>query len=163
MTKISAGEWYEVIATTLAQQPELAATTVQAMQAGLIEALDRQQERNADLSMGLWQAMTTKPHHVKRDHAAIVRAIEASTLYGSAWAKQAIEKELSFGRPDLGTSGGVPVTEEMIERAAAEAEAGYTPDQLTARSLDEVAQYYDTHDAVTGELLENPAHQERGN
>jgi hypothetical protein len=32
-----------------------------------------------------------------------------------------------------GTSNGVPITDELIERAAAEAEAGYDPDQLTPR------------------------------
>ncbi len=32
-----------------------------------------------------------------------------------------------------GTSNGVPITDELIERAAAEAEAGYDLDQLTPR------------------------------
>ena len=32
-----------------------------------------------------------------------------------------------------GTSNGVPITDELIERAAADAEAGYDLDQLTPR------------------------------
>ncbi len=31
------------------------------------------------------------------------------------------------------TSNGVPITDDLIKRAVAEAEAGYDPDQLTAR------------------------------
>lgn len=34
----------------------------------------------------------------------------------------------------LGTSGGVPVTEELIERLAAEAERGYAPERLAIRA-----------------------------
>ncbi len=91
--KLTPEEWAEIVSGVLAAQPELAAATVTAMQAGILEAQERQLDRIADVSMGLHQALTTKPGHVKRRHEVIVRAIEASTLCGSKWATEAIVKE----------------------------------------------------------------------
>lgn len=94
--KLTPEEWFAIVGETLAQQPELAAVTVEAMQAGILAANDRLRERVAEVSMGLVEALNTRPGHVKRGREAIVRAIEASTVCGSEWAKKMIAKE----RPD---------------------------------------------------------------
>lgn len=91
--KITPEQWARLVSETLANQPELAAVTVTAMQAGITEANERLRDRVADVSMGLHQALITKPGHVKRRHEVIVRAIKASTLCGSKWATEAIAKE----------------------------------------------------------------------
>jgi hypothetical protein len=98
--KIDAGRWASIVSDVLARQPELAAVTVQAMQAGIIEANERLADRVADVSMGLVQALSTKPGHVKRRSDMIVRAIEASTVRGSKWAAGAIAKEQPDARSD---------------------------------------------------------------
>lgn len=91
--KFTPEQWAEIVSGVLANQPELAAITVTAMQAGILEANERLRDRIADVSMGLHQALNTKPGHVKRRHDLIVRAIEASNLRGSKWANEAIAKE----------------------------------------------------------------------
>lgn len=94
--KLSPEEWFAIVGETLARQPELAAATVEAMQAGILAANDRLRERVADVSMGLVEALNTRPGHVKRRRDVIVRAIKASTVCGSAWSEKMIAKE----RPD---------------------------------------------------------------
>lgn len=91
--KFTPEQWAQIVSGVLAEQPELAAVTVTAMQAGILEANERLRDRVADVSMGLHEAMSTKPGHVKRKHDVIVRAIEASNLRGSKWANEAIAKE----------------------------------------------------------------------
>lgn len=93
MKKITPEEWGDIVSDALAGQPELAAVTVQAMQAGIIEANERLRDRVADVSMGLVEALSTKPGQVKRRSEAILRAIEASTVCGSKWADEMIAKE----------------------------------------------------------------------
>ena len=94
--KLTPEEWAAIVGGTLARQPELAAVTVQAMQAGILAANDRLRDRVADVSMGLVEALNTKPGQVKRRSEVIVRAIEASTVRGSKWSSEMIAKE----RPD---------------------------------------------------------------
>jgi hypothetical protein len=91
--KINEDEWAEIIHDRLAAQPELAAVTVQAMQEGILTANDRLRERVAEVSMGLVEAIRTKPGQVRRKRDVIVRAIMASTVYGSKWSDEAIAKE----------------------------------------------------------------------
>ena len=93
MKKFTTEEWATVVSDVLAQQPELAAATVQAMQAGILEAQERQLDRIADVSMGLVEALSTKPGQVKRRRDVIVRAIEASTVHGSKWSAAMIARE----------------------------------------------------------------------
>lgn len=92
MKQFTPEEWAAAVGDVLAQQPELAAVTVQAMQAGILAANDRLRDRVSDVSMGLVEALRTKPGHVKRRHDVIVRAIEASVVYGSTWSDEMIAK-----------------------------------------------------------------------
>lgn len=85
--------WAAIVAETLAEHPGWAAVTVQAMQTGIVEANERLRDRLADVSMGLVEALNTKPGHVKRNGAQIVRAIEASNVHPTKWSAQAIAKE----------------------------------------------------------------------
>lgn len=96
MKKFTREEWADVVAGVIAAQPELVSVTVEAMQAGILEARERQLDRIADVSMGLVEALNTKPGHAKRRGDVIVRAIEASNVHGSRWAADMIAKE----RPD---------------------------------------------------------------
>lgn len=91
--KLTAAEWEAIVVDVLAAQPELAAATVRAMQAGILAALDRREEQLVDVSFGLMEALNTKPGHKRRDHERIVKAIEASSLHATAWSAEAIKKE----------------------------------------------------------------------
>lgn len=91
--RITPEEWFAAVREVLAQQPELAAVTVQAMQEGILAANDRLRARIADVSMGLAEAMRTKLPHRRRNHDLIVKAIKASTVHPSIWSKEAIRKE----------------------------------------------------------------------
>ena len=91
--KIDPEEWAQLVASVLADRPELAAITVQAMQAGLLAAVDRQRTRNETLSMGLYEALNTMPKHVRRDHERIIKAVEASNLHSTPWAEKMIARE----------------------------------------------------------------------
>lgn len=42
-------------------------------------------------------------------------------------------RKMFFSSPPMGTSGGVPVTDELVEKLADQAEAGYDEAQLVAR------------------------------
>jgi hypothetical protein len=86
-------EWAALVVEVLADHPEYAAVTVQAMQAGILAAVDRRGERLVDVSMGLVEALNTKPGHGKRDHDRIIKAIEASNVHPTAWSAEAIAKE----------------------------------------------------------------------
>jgi hypothetical protein len=91
--KLTRDQWAATVADVIAEHPEWMAATVNAVQAGILEAQERQLGRIADVSMGLVEALNTKPGHVKRNHAAIVRAVEASNVHGSKWAEAMISKE----------------------------------------------------------------------
>jgi hypothetical protein len=91
--KLDPEEWKSIVAEVLTAQPELAAATVQAMQAGILAALNRRSDRLADVSLGLAEAIRTKPGQAGRNRALIVRAIEASTVHPTKWSEAAISKE----------------------------------------------------------------------
>lgn len=91
--KITPEQWGAMVSEVLAAQPELAAVTVQAMQEGILQAQDRLRDRVARVSMGLVEALNTKRGQVRRNSHLIVRAIEASTVYGSKWSQEMIAKE----------------------------------------------------------------------
>jgi hypothetical protein len=93
MKKITREEWADAVAGVIAAQPELASVTVDAMQAGILEAQERQLDRIADISMGLVEALNTKPGQVKRRHDVIVRAIEASNHHPTKWSAEMIVRE----------------------------------------------------------------------
>lgn len=90
MTK---SRWMGIVAGMLADHPDWMEATVTAMQAGVSKALKRKDDRIEDLSVGLWQALTTRPGAKRRDSEAIIEGIEASVLANSPWAAEAIEKE----------------------------------------------------------------------
>lgn len=93
MKEFTREQWADAVAEVISLHPEWVAATVNAVQAGILEANERLRDRVADVSMGLHQALITKPGHVKRRHDVIVRAIEASTLCGSKWADETIARE----------------------------------------------------------------------
>lgn len=86
-------DWALFVTSVISEQPELVSTTVAALQAGILSAQDRQLDRISDLSMGLHEALSTKPGHVRRQHDVIVKAIEASNIHPTAWSEAAIAKE----------------------------------------------------------------------
>jgi len=92
-TKLSPERWAATVTFVLANQPELAGVTVQAMQEGILIANDRLRDRVAAVSMGLVEAMNTRPTHKKRRHDVIIRAIKASVVFGSKWSDDMIARE----------------------------------------------------------------------
>lgn len=93
MSTLSRNEWATVVAEVLRAHPEFAAVTIQAMQEGILAALDRKSERLADVSMGLYEALRTKPGAARREREQIIKAIEASIFHPTTWSKDAIAKE----------------------------------------------------------------------
>lgn len=93
MTSFSEEEWAATVAYVLKEHPEYVSATVRAIQAGILAALDRKADRLATVSMGLVEALRTKPGQVRRNREQIVKAIEASTVFPSVWSTEAIEKE----------------------------------------------------------------------
>lgn len=91
--KFDPERWAGIVAGVLADQPELASATVRGMQAGLFAALDRQKDRALTLSLGLHEALRTERRAKTRRGDVIIAAIEASNLYGSPWATEAIARE----------------------------------------------------------------------
>jgi hypothetical protein len=86
-------QWEHMVAEVLAEHPQWMAATVNAAQRGVLAAVERQQDRNADLSMGLWQALSTRPGAKRRNKDLIIEAIKASTFAGSSWAEETSKKE----------------------------------------------------------------------
>lgn len=86
-------EWAEIVSTVLSNQPELAATTVEAMQAGILNAQDRLRDRIADVSLGLVEALSTKRGQVRRNSERIITAIEASNVHPTKWSAETIARE----------------------------------------------------------------------
>lgn len=91
--EIARSRWRVLVKDTLADHPDWAADTIQAVQNGVLTANNRLRDRIADVSMGLWQALNTTRKAKRRNRAMIVRAIEASTLARTPWAEEAITKE----------------------------------------------------------------------
>jgi hypothetical protein len=86
-------KWEAMVSKVLAEHPDWMAGTINAAQRGMLAAIERQQERNTDLSMALWEALRTKPHYKRRDHEMIIKGIQASTLHPTKWSAEALEKE----------------------------------------------------------------------
>lgn len=91
--EIKKERWAAQVESMLADHPDFAAVTVQAMQQGLLAAIERVKERNVTVSWGLMEATQTKPGHKRRDHGRIIEAVEASNFSGSRWATETIENE----------------------------------------------------------------------
>jgi hypothetical protein len=86
-------EWAATVAFVLAEHPEWMAVTVNAVQKGVLTAQERLRERIAEVSLGLYEALNTKPHYVRRRHEFIIGGIKASNMHPSVWSAAAIEKE----------------------------------------------------------------------
>lgn len=100
MSKIEKGEWASIVASMLAAHPDWAEVTVQMMQVGLLEAVERQKDRVSDLSLGLYEALSTRPGTKKRDGSRIAQAVRASNFFGSPWANDTIAKEQQRGNDE---------------------------------------------------------------
>ena len=86
-------EWAGVVCATLATHPDWASITVNAVQAGLLEALDRQKDRVSKLSWGLHQALSSTRKAKRRNRKMIVEAIVVSTLHPTKWSAAMIARE----------------------------------------------------------------------
>ncbi len=91
--KLTRDDWAEIVGSALTEHPEWASTTVEAMQAGILEANNRLRDRIADVSLGLVEALNTKRGQAKRRRDMIVTAIEASTVHPTKWSAEMIAKE----------------------------------------------------------------------
>ena len=91
--KLTVEEWAATVASVLAEHPEWMAATVNAVQKGVLVAQERLKERIAEVSLGLYEALNTKPHYVRRRHEFIIGGIKAGNLHPTPWSKEAIEKE----------------------------------------------------------------------
>lgn len=76
-----------------------------------------------------WQSDSDTPTHC----AACQRPYPCPTLKVVLRARELAAQGLGLAEGTLGTSGGVELTEELIERLVNEAEAGYDLDRLRPR------------------------------
>lgn len=90
---ITREQWQELVYEVLADHPDWAADTVACMQQGLLQALERKQDRISDLSHGLHEALTTRRGSLRRDGQRIIAAINASNFANTKWSADAIAKE----------------------------------------------------------------------
>lgn len=86
-------EWAAAVYAALAAHPDWAAATVEAMQAGILEAIDRQKDRTLKVSLGLVEALNSQPGAKKRDGQRIIDAIEVSQFHPTPWSAKMIERE----------------------------------------------------------------------
>lgn len=86
-------EWAAIVHSTLAAHPDWVGVTVEAMQAGVVEAIDRQKDRVMTLSTGLMEALNSRPGAKTRDRQRIVDAIEVSQFHPTQWSAKMIERE----------------------------------------------------------------------
>lgn len=93
MTEFTREQWASAVHAVLAAHPDWVADTVNAMQAGVVEALDRQKDRTLTVSLGLVEAVRTERRSKGRVHDRIIKAIEVSNFHPTPWSKSAIEQE----------------------------------------------------------------------
>jgi len=85
--------WRALVTEVLTENPDFAADTVNAVQAGVTRAIERERERCETLSFGLRAALLTERRAKTRDHDVIIEAIRASQLHHTPWSERAIERE----------------------------------------------------------------------
>lgn len=95
MTDLTPEQWASTVEAVLAAHPDWTAVTVRALQSGLMEALDHQQERISSLSLGLVEAINTRPGAKRRVPDRIVKAVRASNYHPTEWSADVIAKEES--------------------------------------------------------------------
>ena len=88
-------EWASTVVEVLARHPDWAAGTVNAMQLGLLVAIDNQKDRVQSLSMGLYQALSSTRKAKRRNRKMIVDAIRVSTIHPTVWSEAMIAREES--------------------------------------------------------------------
>lgn len=89
---ITREEWAAMVAATIADHPNWMAATMAAVQSGAAEAIERQKDRIADLSLGLLEALKDR-RSPRRDSARVVRAIQVSQFYPTQWSARQIARE----------------------------------------------------------------------
>lgn len=92
MKKYTPAEWAEIVSDVIAAQPELVAVTVGAVQEVILRDRERQLDRISTISTGLVQALSTQPHHVKRQHDLVIAAIKDSNYHPSKWSAEMIAR-----------------------------------------------------------------------
>lgn len=85
-----------MVEQTIAAHPEWVATTMAAVQSGIVEAIDRQKERSYLLSRGLVEALKDRRSR-KRNASSIVDAIQVSQFHPTPWSAKMIAKEERYG------------------------------------------------------------------
>lgn len=86
-------QWRVFVGRVIANQPELISPTVEGLQDGTLTALERQRERAFTLSLGLVEALNSKPGAVRRDRERIVAAVKVSQFHPTPWSKKIINRE----------------------------------------------------------------------
>lgn len=95
--EMTESEWSGIVYSVLADHPEWTAATVNAVQGGVVQAIERQKDRVSVLSWGLHQALSTTRKAKRRQRQKIVDAIEMSNLHPTVWSKAMIQKEQESG------------------------------------------------------------------
>ena len=86
-------EWASIVYKVLADHPDWVATTVNAVQEGVVQAIERQKDRTYTLSLGLIEAVGSPLRAKKRNHDRVIAAIEVSQFHPTKWSEAAIERE----------------------------------------------------------------------
>lgn len=85
--------WATLVAMTLADHPDWVGVTVNAMQDGVVEAIERHKDRALTLSTGLMEAVRTERRAKGRVHDRVIDAIEVCNFHPTKWSAAAIERE----------------------------------------------------------------------
>jgi hypothetical protein len=91
-SELARERWVSVVCDVLAEHPEWAGVTVGAMQQGLLDALDRRSERLSTVSLGLYEALSTRPGVKRRRRDVIVDAIKASNFHPTKWSAEMLAR-----------------------------------------------------------------------
>ena len=92
-TELTKEQWASTVYAVLAAHPDWVSDTINAMQAGVIEAIDHQKDRTLKVSLGLMEAVRTERRSKSRVHDRIIEAIEVCNFHPTPWSKSAIERE----------------------------------------------------------------------
>ena len=85
--------WAALVVAVLTEHPDWMDVTVNAMQEGLMGAIERQKDRSLTLSTGLMEALNTRPGAKRRMSQRIIDAIQVSHYHPTPWSRRMIERE----------------------------------------------------------------------
>lgn len=91
--EITEQEWASTVYAVLAAHPGWVASTVNAIQQGVVEAIEHQQDRSHTLSIGLMEALNTRPGAKRRVRQRIIDAVKVSHFHPTPWSSRILERE----------------------------------------------------------------------